>query len=157
MIFGISAPKFVYDPTGTPATVELDYVVVLNDKPEIDLVQHKSIIDGHREFTHRGKHWFYQIRVHLFKYVDPRSKYEEILQYQGSDVILYRHRDGDAIKDGAGNDVVFVITGVEEAYLNTPDYKDVLIVRFESKDYVDLSDGSAVVTPIEEILMSNDY
>lgn len=157
MIFGTAAPKFVYDPEGTPATVYLDYVVILKDEPEIDLIENKSVINGHREFDYQGKHWIYEIRVHLCKYSNPRSKYEEIKQYEGDEVVLYRHRDADPFRDGSSNDVLFVITKIQEAYFDTTDYKDILIIRFESKDYVDPSDGSVIVPQLEEIIMSNDF
>ena len=153
MIFGISAPKFVYDPDGTPATVNLDYVVILKDEPEIDLIEHKSVINGHREFDYRGKHWIYEIRVHLCKYSNPRSKYEEIKQYEGAEVVLYRHSESEPFKDANDDEVLFLITKIQEAYFDTTDYKDTLIIRFESKDYIDLSDGSTIVSQTEEIII----
>ena len=157
MIFGTGSPKFVYDPEGTPVTVNLDYVVILTDKPEIDLVEHKSVINGHREFILQGKHWVYEIRLHLCKYADIRAKYEEINQYLGADVWLYRHREAAPFKDSAGDEVLFNIVSIDESYFDTPDYKDVLIIRFESKDYVNLTDGTTPAVSLPETIMSGDY
>lgn len=155
MIFGTFSPKFVYDPSGTSVTVMMNYVVVLKDEPFVKVITNESIINGHREYHYRGKHWLYEVRIHIFKCSNPRSKYEEIKQYEGLEVALYRHRDAEPFKNSTGDIVPFVITSIKEAYWDTPDYKDVLIVTFQSKDYIDLSDGSPIVPQAEEIIMSD--
>lgn len=158
MIFGVSAPKFVIDYGGeSEATVLLDYCIPTQDKPEPDIIEHKSVINGHREHILKGIHWIFEVRVNLFKYTDPRSKYEEIKQYEGQDVTLFRHRDGEPYKDNGGNEVLFSLVSVTEAYLTQIDYKDILYLQFKSKDYIDRSDGSTVVPQLEEIIMSNSY
>ena len=159
MIFGVSAPKFVFDygVEETEQTVLLDYVIPTQDKPEPDIIEHKSVINGHREHILKGNHWIFEVRLNLYKYTNPRSKYEEIKQYEGLDVTLFRHRDGDPFKDSSGTEVLFTLVSVTEAYLTQIDYKDVLYLTFKSKDYIDRSDGSTVIPQLEEIIMSNSY
>jgi hypothetical protein len=159
MIFGVDAPKFVYDPAGeSEATVLLDYVVVLKDAPELDMITFEAD-NGHREFIHKGKHWEFEIRVHLFKYYEAGglaaalAKYNEIKQYEGGDVWLYRHRDADPFMDGDGEEVLFSIISVDESYLDTTDFKDLLIINFKSKDYIDLTDGTTPVVQSNEVIM----
>lgn len=137
----------------TEMAVMMNYIVILKDEPEIDLIEHKSVINGHREFDYQGKHWIYEIRMHLYKCSNPRSKYEEIKQYEGSEVVLFRHSEAEPFKDANDDDVLFLITKIQEAYFDTTDYKDILIIRFESKDYIDLSDGSTIVSQTEEIII----
>lgn len=139
MLFGTEAPKFINDPAGTPEEVLLDYSVVIKDEPEEDRIVHQSIFTGHREFILRGKYWIFEIKVHLFKYDDPIGKYNEIKQFEGMNVRLYRHQDGDYIKQPDGSEASFFIESIDESYYQTADYKDLLFIRFVSNNYVDLS------------------
>jgi hypothetical protein len=51
MIFGIEAPKFIYDYSGANTTVLLDFVTIEKDEPEKKEIIHQSIFTGPREFV----------------------------------------------------------------------------------------------------------
>jgi len=147
MLFGIKAPKFIKD-FDLPAekTVNFDFCVVLEDNPVQDFIEHKSVINGHTEFINLGKHWVYTIRVHLFKYEENpdtgytmRTKYTELKSIEGSEGILYRHRDGEPFRNNANELVTFFVESVDESYFETPLYHDLITIRFRSKDYIDKS------------------
>jgi len=128
-------------------TILLDYVAVLKDEPEIEQLIHKSEISGHREYVERGEHWLFRLRLHLFKYSDPRSKFEEIYHYKRAKVTLWRHRDGSQFLDSDGNDVLFMLEEVTPAYLERAEFRDVLILTFRSTDYVDFADDAYTEIP----------
>ncbi|MDY0082852.1 MAG: hypothetical protein RBR74_06705 [Ignavibacteriaceae bacterium] len=139
MIFGVNAPQFIYDPTGVNETVLLDYIIPLRDEAEQEILIHQSIFTGHREFIQKGFHWIYECKLHLFKYDNPLLKYEELKQYEGLLVRFYRHRDGDYLKDSTGAEVEMFLESVDESYYQTTDYKDLLLLKFKSSNYVDLA------------------
>lgn len=141
-IFGEGTPKFIYDLGGAAEDeVTLEHSAILQDTPEAEILEHKSNINGHREFIKLGSHWVFSVRLFLFKYADPATKYTEIRQYDGCDVVLYRRDDGEPFLNSTGDKILFTITEVTEGYLQTTDYHDILTITFKSKDYVDLSDS----------------
>lgn len=147
MIFGTSAPKFIFNPLGTNETVLLDYVVVVKDEPEQKRIMHQSIFTGHREFIVLKKYWLFELKMHLYKYttaVDgktPQEKYDELKQYEGLNVRLYRHADGDYIKQPDATEASFFLETIDESYYQTTDYKDLLLLKFRSNSYTDFSQG----------------
>lgn len=146
MLFGNSAPKFIFDPDGENITVLLDYIVTLEDRPEEDYLIHESVFTKHRSFILKGKNWIYRCKLHLYKYtgVTPQVKYAELKQYEGSAVRFYRHRDGDYLKDSTGAEVQMFLQSVDESYYQTSDYKDLLLLKFISTEYVDLTQGIGI-------------
>lgn len=150
MIFGITAPKFVIDPYNTNVDVLLDYVVIQKDKPEEDIVIHTSIFTGHRSFIIKGKYWIVEMKMNLYKYtaaidsLTPQQKYKELKQYEGLEMRYYRHRGGDYLKDSTGAEVKMFLESITESYYKTSDYKDLLLLKFRSTKYVDLTQGLGV-------------
>ena len=139
-IFGIEAPKFVDQDNNE---VELDYVVILEDRPVKDIIRNESIVNRHREWTVLGSHWIYRIIVHLFKYGEQaQTKYNELKALERKLVTLYRRRDGLPMKDAGGNDILFLLESVDETYIDTVDYPDVLRLTFKSQDYVVVEDSA---------------
>ena len=148
MITGISSPKFIYDLGGAnEATVSLEYSVITENAPEPKLYEHVSVVNGHREIENVGRHWNFELRIHLFKYSDPLSKLNQIRAYEGKDVTLYAHGDGPKFNQ------LFILASVEEAYWDTPDYKDVLILKFRSKDYTSPEYASISTPQLSEIVI----
>jgi hypothetical protein len=136
-IFGISYPKFIVGAT----VVLLDHSVILQDKVIPDTVSTQSILTGHRDFTLLGKHWRFVTQLNLFRYSDPKVKYNEVKAYEGTTVDeLYRRSDGLPFKDSASVPVKFRIVSINEGYLaRTPDYKPMIEIIFESIEYVDIT------------------
>lgn len=144
MIFGTQAPKFIYDPAGDNIEVLLDYIVVLKDEEERDKIIHESVFTGHRELIIKGYYWIYECRLHLFKYDNPQTVYENLKSFEGKTVRFFRHRDGDYLKDNAGAEVKMFLESVNESYYETTDYKDLLLLKFKSTEYVDLTQGLGI-------------
>ena len=159
-IFGASAPKFIFDPAGeNEATILLDYWTTTLDEPEIREVVHESELQASRQIVPRGDFWIFEGRINLYKYgtlAEIRSKFEEIYQYNNSEVELYKHRDGEAYKDSSNNSVLFYLR-VTPRNLTTLDYRDILMLTFRSLKSVDFSDSSATFPSLSEIIMSNSY
>jgi len=156
-IFGSSAPKFVYDLGGVnEATVLLDYCIITRDDPDVRKIVHESELSADRDFITRGDFWEFEVMVNLYKYEDPRNKFEEIYQYKNLNVALWKHRDGSAFLDSSGDEVLFYIDEITPRNLTRLDYKDVLFIRFLSLKEVDFSNSVTVVPNIDEIIMSND-
>lgn len=136
-IFGIQSPKFVKGAN----TYLLDHSVIIKDAPEQDIIMHESILNRHREFVIKGKHWVFEINLLLFKYgVDAQDKYDELKPLERTLVDqLFRRKDGIAIKDSTNTLVKFFIDEITETYLNRWDFPDVLRIRFVSEKYVDMT------------------
>lgn len=147
MLFGSSAPKFIFDPTGVNEEVLLDYAVVTKDEPKEDVIIHESKFTSYRVYNVKGKYWIFECKLHLYKYnsVDdgftPKEKYEQIKSYEGKLGRLHRHSDGDYLKDSEGVGVNMVLEKVIPSYYKTTDYKDLLLLKFQSESYVDLFQG----------------
>ena len=139
MIFGIQAPKMIVNIDTTQDEVVLDYSVVLKDEPELDTFEAKSVRTGKRDLTNAGKHWIFQVKIHLWKYADPKAKYLELKSYEGTEVILYRHLDGEPIYDTYGNGGHFILFQIEEKYLEEIRKSDIIILTFRSIDYISQS------------------
>lgn len=133
-IFGNQAPKFIAGET----EVNLDYCVVLQDEADLEDILHQSKVTGHREWSHRGKHWIFKVKIHLFKYEDVYSAYQNFKQYEHQLVTLYKRRDGNPVTNLHGEEVKFFIENIEEGYLQHYLYPDILFITFLSQDPIDL-------------------
>ena len=136
-IFGTSAPRFV---TTGAATINLDYSEVIEDKPSPDRLVNKSPLSGSITNVERGDHYTVKIKVNLFKYSNPTTKFNEIVAHYRTGVYLYKHRDGNAYKDSSGSDVLMYFDLIERGYLETGNFEDVLILTFKSTEWIDLGE-----------------
>jgi hypothetical protein len=156
-MFGTGAPKFVINAgLENQSILLLNHITIKTDEPDTDLIEHKSVITGHRNFINLGKHWSFEIMLYLFKYAYPRNKYQQIKSFEGLTGLLYRHADGAPFKDKNQNNVLFMLTNIDESYLDTVKYKDLLTISFKSLEYIDLSDGSSFNPSIEEIIIKDN-
>jgi len=135
MHYGTAAPKFV---SGIN-TVHLDCAKILTDRPVYDYEEQPSVLNGHINHIKGGMHWLYIVRIHVYKEGESIANENKLLSYLGKDVVLYRHREAFPFKDSAGDNVLFRVQEVTPDYFNTPDYKDIIDIRFKSSDYVDLT------------------
>lgn len=133
-IFGTTHPKIIVNIDTTLDEVLLQHAVVLKDEPELDSYGVKAVRTGRRVFNNAGKHWLFQVKVHLWKYADPIAKYLELKSYEGTKVILYRRSDGDAVYDQQGNPVLFYLSSATSSYTDDTNKLDVLTLTFISVD-----------------------
>jgi len=136
-IFGVQSPKVVFE----TATITLDYSIIIQDRPVPDLILHESIINRHREWVVLGKHWVFEINLLLFKYTTgAAAKYAAVKAMEGGYVDqLFRRTDGVALKDSSSTLIRFLVEEVSETYLDTPDFPDILRIRFISENYIDIT------------------
>jgi len=157
MIFGVGSPKFVYtSEENIETTVLLGHAVVTRNDPAVKKIVHESELGCDRTFIPLGEGRELEIRVNLFRFSNPRSKLQEIMQYKNKLVKLWLHDDGEPYKDSSGNAVLFYIDEATPIYWESLDYKDMLILKFLSTAAVDLSDSTAIVPQLDEITMTND-
>lgn len=131
MLFGTTAPKFVVGAN----TLLLDYVRIEKDAPVLDMIEQESVITGKRDFIIKGKHWEFEVIQHLWKVASTKTYYEAVKStYEGATGSLYRHSDAPAFTEQ------FILYSVEEYYLDEFNKQDILLYRFKSIDYVDITD-----------------
>ncbi|MDY0082851.1 MAG: sialidase family protein [Ignavibacteriaceae bacterium] len=154
-IFGTSYPKFLGNPETTLDEILLEKSVILKDEPEQDSYNVKAVRTGRRKFINAGKHWIFQVKVHLWKYDDPQEKYLELKNYECTKVYLYRRADGNLMSNVAGEPVNFLLKSVERGYLENNKYRDYVVLTFLSLDYIDnglsINGEWAEIQPIGDI------
>lgn len=114
--------------------------VILKDEPEPDLLQIVSPITGHKSSVLKGYRWIFEVQVNLFKETSPSTTITRFLGDLGQTNHQIK-RFGDAsdyMKNASGN-VYFTLTKVQPAFLTQARQYDILILRWESNDYIDLS------------------
>lgn len=162
-IFGVAGPKFVYDHGGPgEVTVLIDYWTTTKSEPDTSYVEQISELDLETDLIKRGTHFVFEGYTRLYKYGLPeplnmssiQAKYDEIVQYHGMKVSLWRHRDGEQFRKGS-NDVLFYLTETIPFNLKTPDFKDALILKFRSAGSIDSSLGAAPIIQPNEIIMTS--
>lgn len=132
-IHGEEAPKII---TSGSDTINLDYVKVIKDEEDYKEVISKSKVEGIRTILHRGYHYDFHLKMHLYKYGDPGEKYIELKAALGDTVTLYRHRDGDPCKNPDGDSAGFVFIELIPFHLTEIDFKDGLILKFMSTEKI---------------------
>jgi len=137
-IFGTSVPKIKL--AVSPSTIyTLNYAKILKDEPDNEYLVHQSVINGHKEFILKGTHWSFEVGINLFKESNPGTAYSGYAALLGKKFYLYRHSSLNvAIQDSSGTDVPFMLYEKQESYYQTTDFKDYLILKFQSCDYVSL-------------------
>jgi hypothetical protein len=133
--------------------ITLDNAVVLRDEPVLDSFRVRSVRTGKRFSNNAGKHWLFQVKIHLFKYADAETTYLLLKSFEGTEVLLYRHADGEPIYDTYGNAGRFILTFINEDYLFSVDDPDILILTFESVNYI--KQISAVPSASSSYLMND--
>jgi hypothetical protein len=136
MIFGISAPKFVYSGTD----ILLDYVTYEKSEPDYRYIELEEEIGtvGNRYSFRRGSHWDVELKMYLYQYEETaEAKYLEIMACEGLTGTFYLHRDKDPFKDSAGVVVPFLLREIIPSHFDSLDWHDLLTLKFESTRFVD--------------------
>lgn len=136
-IFGIEAPQFEAD----SEIIELDHVVIDPDNDLFDYadIKHESVFNRYRVWTDMGDHFTFRILMYLFKYEHPQQKYDELKLYYRTLVKLWRRRDGSPFRDKDNQIVLFRFNKLDESFIQTIDYPDILTLEFVSQDVIDFS------------------
>ena len=149
MIFGSQAPQFKN--TAKTQTVDLDHAVMDPNWFSVREIEHESVINAHREFYKvSDPHAEFQVSIHLFKYDNPNTKFDEIYPFLHQDVYFYPHRDGGPLNDSDGTEILFHITDMQAIYLEQPYHYDVLIISFKSKDPINFSESFKSILTLKD-------
>ena len=147
-IFGTGRPKII---TSADVSINLDYGKVLKDEPDFSLnIRHQNPISGDRVYVSRCYHWIYEIQLYLYKFAAPDVTYDLLNTALYDTVTLYRHRDSDPFKDESGTVCPFKFTELIPFYVETVEYRDALICKFESTKLIDLAFSSFGTLSTEE-------
>jgi hypothetical protein len=132
MIFGVQAPKIVSGST----TVNLDYAVLDPKFCVADVVEHTSPLNGDKTFILKGDYAEFKLEVDISKHEDKNTFFSQLKNLENQLVVFYPHKDEQAIKDLAGNDVLFFLT-VEPFYFNNEVDQDMILLTFHSVGFID--------------------
>ena len=136
-LLGTTNPKFIVGAT----TVQLYNAVLSTSFQEPDIITHKSVLTGFKSYVVKGDYSSFDVLVYLYKYSVPKTKFQEIYAYNHQNCYFYPHADGNAIKDSGGTDVYFHISQMRLEYLDNLNENDILRIRFEAIDYVDIEES----------------
>ena len=154
-IFGTGLPKLI---DASANTVLLDYVNVLQDAPEENNILHENEIGGNRAAVVRPHNWVFEISMHIYKQASPETYFQTIYALRGTEVTLYRHRDGQPFMDSAAANVAFKVMRVQHYYVG--DYyknnKDAAIMEFRSLAPVDFSQFAGALLSDEGLPILSD-
>lgn len=145
-LFGTSFPKMVS--VSGNVTANFEHSLIETEWVEPNIIEHKSVVTGARNYLTSESDGFgdysnFTVTLYLSKYDSPAIKFNEIYAFNHTDVYFYPHSDGNPVRDSSNNNVVFHITDMKLNYLDTPDFKDVLVVTFKSKKYTNLANSLA--------------
>jgi hypothetical protein len=159
-IFGSAPPKFVYDYEGeNEVSIDLDYWITTKDEVEDKELIQESELEADREIISRGSYLLFEGRINLHKYLQKygmvytQNKFESIIQFNNKKVALWKHRDGQAFKDGEGNIVLFHLRVIPKN-LTALDYRDVLFLKFRSLSGASQAQEFIPIPSINQIRMN---
>lgn len=113
MIFGTLHSKFIYNGN----EVELPYSVMKPNYLSANYVEHKSIINGDKNFITLGDSSEFSLIYYLFKDNASNYNFNELLKYLHKEVIFYPHKNGTFIKDLNEEPILFNIIQIEPIWL----------------------------------------
>lgn len=131
MIFGLEQPQI---------KVGIETIVLNNVQLQPDflipiVLENTSPLNGEKTFIYKGDYARFRIQINLFESATPT--FEQLKGYEKQFAIFYPHKDGDAVKDRFGNDILFFISHVTPFYLENEVDFDMVELTFNSIGFVD--------------------
>ncbi len=153
MILGTSGKaKIIYDKGGNKERVyTFDYQAYRSLKVMSDEIVHKSALSSERTFIDIGDSLDAEFHINIFKAPSRIDEVNKIKFFNKKEVVFYPHCEGINIKQPNGEDAKFKCN-VTLSYLNTRDFKDLLIVRIRSTTDIDI--WQSVLPP--DVLIDSD-
>jgi hypothetical protein len=149
MIFGVGPAKFVG--TGTPDSnsFTLDYSTIEPTWSNPRIIEHKSAINGKKNWKTLGDYSSFMVTLNLYKYTDPTSTFNTLMTYYHQIVYFYPHSDGITLGDGLGkpiqessSNVGFFINSIKIYYLDQINaFGDLVDVEFIASDYFNITES----------------
>lgn len=100
------------------------------------LLEYPSPLNSYRNFVYLGDYAEFKIELDLTKYDNKNTFFSKLKNFENQLVIFYPHKDQQAIKDLAGNDVLFFLT-IKPYYFNNDVEQDMILMTFSSVGFVD--------------------
>jgi hypothetical protein len=132
---GTGIAKMIYDRGGAgEVVIPLPHARDIRQEPVSEYIQNESELDTQRDSIFRGTHWRVEMVYHLYKEADPVTKYLVFATYKGTPVTLYLRDTGKPFseQEDANTDALFILREMTPINLTSTDYKDGLLLTFES-------------------------
>lgn len=155
--FGEDYPKFIANVDSTQDEILLEHCIILKDEPDPDLYVVRSVKTGKRTFTNAGRHWIFKVKVLLWKYDNPATKYLSLKSFEGSSVWLYRRSDGETFYSSFLDKIKFTLVSANESYFDDYKKQDCLTLTFMSEDRIDGSTEFGGYVTLTEDFTGNTY
>lgn len=133
MIFGLEQPQIKIG----------EEIIVLNfSNMQPDFMtplffEYVSPFNGDKNFIYLGDYAQFRIQINLFETASHDALFAQLKGLEEQLVIFYPHKDGAAIKDKFGNDILFFVNAVTPFYLNNENEFDMIELTFSSVGFVD--------------------
>lgn len=131
MIFGTTIPK-IQNTLTSSVTLSLYDSELDPTFMDANVLEHKSVVNGTRNYISFGDYAEFDITVNIFK---GNVDLDDLNAWYKKDVFFYPHQDGQVIKDRYDEPLLFTIHSIEPYYLTQTETYDVVIMRLKSKDY----------------------
>lgn len=137
MIFGLHQPQIKIGGN----TIILDYADLQPDFMTPLFLEYTSPLNGDKNFIYVGDYAGFRVQINLFETIDAETLMTQLKGLEKQLVVFYPHKDGSAIKDRFGNDILFFVNTVKPFYLNNENQFDMIELTFSSIGFVDYSDN----------------
>lgn len=138
MIFGTGSVKF----ERSGSEVLLENCLIEPNYTLRNIGIRTAVYDHYHTYEFHGDYSEFTVRLNLWKYDSPTTKYNEIYPYLYKYVYFWPHADGNAISGSDGNHVAFFINSIKHEYLLNDEAdagEDVLYINFKSVDYTNIT------------------
>jgi len=137
-IYGNTSPIIIVSGT---TQVNLTNCVVQKDEPVWEYIEHSSIINGYRSIVRKGARWEIELIYYIYKAGTILQQYNlantlQNLLWNDNWFYYYRHNNGDAYRDSNGWGVHFKLVEFKPFHLENSTYKDAVLLKIISLDYV---------------------
>ncbi|MEW6039927.1 MAG: hypothetical protein AB1633_00200 [Elusimicrobiota bacterium] len=133
MIWGLEQPQI----KNGIDTITLDYAELRPDFMMPIILEYRSPFNGEMNFIYLGDYAHFRVQINLFEITNRSGFFNQLKSLEKQIVVFYPHKDGEAIKDRFGNDVIFFVSTVKPFYLENENEFDIMEITFNSVGYVD--------------------
>jgi hypothetical protein len=124
-IFGLDSPKF----QSNLGTLEFDNSVLDYAHIVPKTIEHSSVVNSDRNYLNNRFNSAFRIIVNLYKYADPKSKFNEIMSFKGQWGWFFPHKDEDRAAR------TFHIVRMIPFYIGQTIFFNRILIDIESRQY----------------------
>lgn len=141
MIFGLEAPQ-----------IKIGNEIIVLEKSNLQpdfltpvVIEYVSPLNGDKNFIVLGDYAGFRIQINSFETISATTLFLLLKAKEKNLCVFFPHKDGQPIKDKAGNDCLFFISSVKPYYLENDVEFDMVEITFNSVGFVDLSGTYSVL------------